>query len=159
VRTEAARLIADLRLQPHPEGGYYREVFRSAGYVTSAAGTPRSAMTSIYYLLPGGSYSNWHRLSADETWHFYRGSPLTLALIDAAGKLSQHTLTEHGPWQTTIPPNTHFAAHVEDEAGYALVGCNVAPGFEFADFHLATRAILTAAYPQHAAVIARYART
>ncbi|HTV75307.1 MAG TPA: cupin domain-containing protein [Candidatus Acidoferrales bacterium] len=159
MHAEAIRLIEELQLHVHPEGGYYREVFRSSSYVISAAGAQRSAMTSIYYLLDGGSFSNWHRLDADETWHFYCGSPLTLTIIDPAGNLSTRTLSAHGPWQTTIALNAHFAAHVADESGYALVGCNVAPGFEFADFHLATRAILTAAYPQHAAVIARYART
>jgi predicted cupin superfamily sugar epimerase len=159
MHAEASRLIEDLGLQAHPEGGFYREVFRSAGYVTTATGTHRRAMTSIYYVLDGGSFSNWHRLDADETWHFYRGSPVTLRIIDAAGTLHTRALCGEGPWQTTITAGAHFAAHVEDESGYAFVGCNVAPGFEFADFHLASRAILTAAYPQHAAVIARYART
>jgi hypothetical protein len=159
MHAEATRFIEDLGLQPHPEGGFYRELFRSSNYVTSAAGAQRRAMTSIYYLLAGGSFSNWHRLDADETWHFYRGSPVTLTIIEPSGTLLKRTLGPDGPWQTTVPAGAHFAAHVEDEHGYALAGCNVAPGFEFADFYLATRAILTAAYPQHAAVIARYART
>lgn len=159
MNSDATRLIEELRLKPHPEGGYYREVFRSAHIVSTATGAPRSALTSIYYLLGGGSFSTWHRLGADEVWHFYRGSPVTLAVINAVGTLTRSTLGAEGPWQTTIAAGAHFAAHVDDHDGYALVGCCVAPGFEFSDFHLATRSILTAAYPQHAAVIARYART
>jgi uncharacterized protein len=151
-------LVTKLALQPHPEGGFYREVFRSTERVTTSRGMQRSAMTSIYYLLPGTTFSTWHRLTADESWHFYQGSSLTLVIIKPEGSLLQRSIGPDGPWQITVPAASHFAAYVDDTHGYALVGCTVAPGFEFADFHLAGRAVLTAAYPQHAELIARYSR-
>jgi predicted cupin superfamily sugar epimerase len=85
-------------------------------------------------------------------------SPLELTIIQPHVVLEQRSLGPDGPWQTTAAAGAYFAAHVIDRDGFALVGCSVAPGFEFADFHLATRAVLTAAYPQHAELIARYSR-
>jgi predicted cupin superfamily sugar epimerase len=156
--SRAERLIADLRLAPHPEGGFFRETFRSGERVTTGRGTSRCAMTSILFLLTGANFSAFHRLTADETWHFYRGDPLTIEIIDAAGRHERRTLGSDGPWQTAVPAGAHFASHVENPIGFALVGCDVAPGFEFSDFYLATRAVLIAQYPQHAALIARFTR-
>jgi predicted cupin superfamily sugar epimerase len=155
---EAERLIAELRLAPHPEGGFFRETYRSPDRVTTPRGTSRSALTSILFLLTGDNFSAFHRLASDETWHFYRGDPITVEIIDAAGRHEQRKLGPDGPWQTAVGANAYFGSHVEREDGYALVGCDVAPGFEFADFFLATRSILTLAYPQHAQVIARLTR-
>lgn len=154
----ARDLIAELALQPHPEGGYFRETYRSAERVTTARGTTRSALTMIYFLLYGATFSAFHRLTADETWHFYRGDDLVLDLIDPAGRYDTRRLSANGPWQAVMPAGTHFAAHCERIDGVTLVGCDVAPGFEFADFHLTTRSMLLAAYPQHAPLIARYTR-
>lgn len=154
---EARALIDALRLQPHPEGGFYRETFRSSQRVVTPRGSDRSALTSIYYLLAGG-FSAFHRLGSDEVWHLYRGGPLRLELIDPAGRHEARTLAPNGPWQTSIPAGTHFAAHVDGEDGWALVGCDVAPGFEFADFALTTRSMLTAAYPHLAPLIAKFTR-
>jgi predicted cupin superfamily sugar epimerase len=155
---EAERLIAELRLGPHPEGGYFRETFRSADRVTTSRGSLRSALTTILFLLTGDSFSAFHRLTSDETWHFYRGDPLTVEIIDAAGRHEQRALTADGPWQAAVPAGAHFASHVENPLGYALVGCDVAPGFEYSDFFLATRSVLIAAYPQHLALIAKFTR-
>ncbi|MFN2461972.1 MAG: cupin domain-containing protein [Candidatus Velthaea sp.] len=155
---DAERLIAELRLQPHPEGGFYRETYRSPERVTTPRGTLRSAITTILFLLPGDTFSAFHRLTSDETWHFYQGDPLTIDIIDAAGRHERRSLSGDGPWQSAVPAGAHFAAHVECSGGYALVGCDVAPGFEFADFFLASRAMLIAAYPQHAPLIARLTR-
>lgn len=154
----ARELIAELRLIPHPEGGYYRETYRSADRVTTAHGTTRSALTSIYFLLYTGTFSAFHRIASDETWHFYRGEPITIEAIDPAGRYTARTIGPDGPWQTTVAAGTHFAAHVDAPDGLALVGCDVAPGFEFADFHLTTRSMLTAAFPHCAPLIARYTR-
>jgi uncharacterized protein len=154
----AQHLIRELRLVSHPEGGYYRETYRSAERVTTRRGSERSALTAIYFLLTSENFSAFHRLNADETWHFYRGDPLAIEIIDATGRHERRILGPDGPWQTTVPAGAHFASHVETPGGYALVGCDVAPGFEFADFFLATRTILTAAYPQHAGIIARFTR-
>ena len=155
---EAERLIAELRLVPHPEGGYFRETYRSTERVTTARGTTRSALTQILFLLTSENFSAFHRLTSDESWHFYRGDPITVEIIDAAGRHEQRTLGPDGPWQTAVAANAYFASHVTREGGYALVGCDVAPGFEFSDFFLAARSILIAAYPQHAPLIVRFTR-
>jgi hypothetical protein len=158
VSPEAQRLIAAFRLQPHPEGGWYRETYRSAERVTTERGAVRSATTSIYFLLTSETFSAFHRLASDETWHFYRGDPVTLELIDPSGRHERRVLGDGDALQTTIAGGVHFAAHVDAAEGYALVGCDVAPGFEFADFHLTTRSMLVAAYPQFGPLIARYTR-
>lgn len=152
------RLISDLQMKEHPEGGYYRETYRSTALVTTGNGIPRSALTNIYFLLTGDTFSAWHRIDADETWHFYRGSNLIISMIDRDGSLEERRLGPAGPWQTTVPAGCYFAAHVEDAAGYALVGCSVAPGFEFSGFELASRKALTARYPVHAAAVLRFTR-
>jgi predicted cupin superfamily sugar epimerase len=155
---EAQRLIGALRLQPHPEGGWYRETYRSAERVTTSRGSVRSATTSIYFLLTSERFSAFHSFASDETWHFYRGSPVFIELIAASGAYERRTIGEGDVFQTTIPAGTHFAAHVDVADGFALVGCDVAPGFEFAEFQLTTRSMLTAAYPQFGPLIARYTR-
>jgi predicted cupin superfamily sugar epimerase len=158
MNADAERLIAELRLARHPEGGYYRETYRSAERVTTPRGAERAALTTILFLLTGEDFSAFHRLTSDETWHFYRGDPLTIEIIDAAGRHERRVLSAEGPWQTAVPAGAHFGSYVANPPGYALVGCDVAPGFEFSDFFLATRGILTAAYPQHAGLIAKLTR-
>jgi len=155
---EAQALLTRLRLTPHPEGGYYRETHRSAQRVTTDRGTMRAASSAIYFLVTGESFSAFHRLGCDETWHFYRGDPLTLEIIDPSGRHQVRTLGVDDALQTTVPAGSSFAAHVEGPDRWALVGCDCAPGFEFADFRLVTRAMLTAAYPQFGPLIARYTR-
>jgi predicted cupin superfamily sugar epimerase len=153
---DAQALIESLHLQPPPEGGFYRQTYRSPDRVVSSRGSERSALTCIYYLLTVERFSAFHVLESDETWHFYRGSPVTLELIDPAGRHERRTLSGEGPWQLAIPAKTYFAAHVDAPDGWALVGCDVAPGFEFADFRLATRSILKLAYPHLGPLIAAY---
>ena len=140
---EAQRLIAAYRLRSHPEGGWYRETFRSAERVTTSRGIVRSASTSIYFLLTAETFSAFHRLWSDETWHFYRGDPVTIEIIDPSGKYESRTLEPESTLQTTVVAGAHFAAHVDAAGGYAFVGCDVAPGFEFSEFHLTTRSMLT----------------
>jgi predicted cupin superfamily sugar epimerase len=158
VNPEAQRLIAAFRLQPHPEGGWYRETYRSTERVTTSRGGDRSALTSIYYLLTADMFSSFHRLSSDETWHHYRGDPVTIEIIDPSGTHQSRIVGTDAALQTAIPAGTYFAAHVDAPDGYALVGCDVAPGFEFAEFQLTTRSMLTAAYPHLAPLVARYTR-
>lgn len=153
---EAARLIERLDLRPHPEGGFFRETFRSEQTVRSPDGTARRALTTIYFLLTADRHSTWHRLASDEVWHFHRGDPVAIEVIDAVGRAKQTVLGPDGPWHGAIPAASHFAAHVDTSNGYALVSCDVAPGFEFADFALSMRALLLGAYPQHAELILRY---
>ena len=135
----AADLITALRLVPHPEGGFYREVFRSTRSVMSEDPRGRrSACTTIYYLLPEGSQSRWHRVESDEVWHFYEGTALELLELSPSGHaLMRHRLGAVGDGAS--PVGTIAADHwqaARPVGGYALVGCTVAPGFEFDDFRL-----------------------
>jgi predicted cupin superfamily sugar epimerase len=155
---EAARIIAALDLAPHPEGGWYRETFRSVRTVTTSGGATRSAATSIYFLLTSEAFSAFHRIASDETWHFYRGDPIAIEIIAASGAAARRVLGEDLALQATVEAGAYFAAHVETQGGYALVGCDVAPGFAFEDFELAERSALAAAYPEHAALVERFTR-
>jgi len=133
----ALALIEQLQMRPHPEGGFYRELYRSAALVQPADGRPvRAALTTIYFLLPEGAHSRWHRVASDEVWHLYEGGPLEL--YQAAPDISavQHILL--GPADATsgpvhiVPAGWWQAAR--SRAPYALAGCTVGPGFDFADF-------------------------
>ena len=135
----ADELIRILGLQPHPEGGFFREVFRSASAVwPKDERPPRAALTAIYYLLPEGQISRWHRVRSDEAWHLYEGGPLEILVADAdltsverrrlgsAGvDTGPLTVVSAGSWQAARPLGS-----------YALAGCTVAPGFDYADFRL-----------------------
>jgi uncharacterized protein len=154
---EIERLIGELELAPHPEGGWYRETYRST-LTVAAYGSPRAALTNIYFLLSGETFSAWHRIDADETWHFYRGTGLVIFVIGTDGRFEERVLGPDGPWQTTIPAGLLFASQATPSNGYALAGCSVAPGFEFAAFELPPRDALLASYPQHADAIRRLTR-
>lgn len=154
---DAAKIIADLGLIAHPEGGWYAETYRST-LTVHAHGAPRSALTNVYFLLDGTTFSAYHRLDADETWHFYRGNELLVSIIGPGGQFEERRLGPDGPWQTTVVAGSFFAASLENQTGYALVGCSVAPGFEFAGFELATRDALLARFPHHETSIRRLTR-
>jgi len=166
MNAEAQRWIDVLCLQPHPEGGYYRETYRSTlrlmGCCLTEHHAPRVAATLIYFLLPGDQFSALHRLRSDEMWHFYAGSPLTLHIIHPEGHLTQVKLgsrADHGEtFQAVVKAGCWFGATVEDPDGYALVGCTVAPGFEFDDLELGQRQQLIERYPQHRDLIERLTR-
>lgn len=152
----AADLVRDLQLLPHPEGGFYRETYRAAQVQGG-----RAASTMIYFLLPAGQVSRLHRIDADEGWHHYMGGTLEIFELDeaepdhprvtrlgkdlAAGELPQHI----------VPAGRWFGAAPAAGAPYALVGCTVAPGFEFAHFELGTRQRLLARFPAAADIVAR----
>jgi predicted cupin superfamily sugar epimerase len=129
----AAELITQLQLERHPEGGYYREIFRSAELVEPADGRgPRAALTTIYFLLPAGIVSRWHRVASDEVWHLYEGGPLEVLSVDPAfGALSRHRLEGYAPVCTVAAAHWQAARTLGD---YALTGCTVGPGFDFEDF-------------------------
>ena len=134
---EVQQLIDRLALQPHPEGGYFREVYRSALQLQSTVvGGQRSAMTDIYFLLPGGQVSRWHRVAHDELWNFYSGAPLKIHQLSP--DFSQYSCGLLDPqvaqFKQLVPAGWWQAA--ETEGDYSLVGCTVAPGFDFADFCL-----------------------
>jgi predicted cupin superfamily sugar epimerase len=135
----ASALIRLLDLTPHPEGGYYREVFRSPRMVRpSDSAVKRAAVTTIYFLLVAGQHSRWHRIRSDEVWHYYEGDPLELIWLDATKTVAQRHLLglaadKCQPVQI-VPAGRWQAARSLGE--YTLVGCSVAPGFEFTDFTL-----------------------
>ena len=130
----AKEVVAMLDLQPHPEGGFFRETFRD-----DDAGSGRSASTAIYYLLAAGQRSHWHRVDAAEAWHFYAGAPLALS-ISTDGQATQKVLlganlaAGQRP-QAVVPPGAWQAARSMGD--WTLVGCTVAPGFEFSGFEMA----------------------
>jgi predicted cupin superfamily sugar epimerase len=130
----AAEIIARLDLKPHPEGGYYRETFRDSR--TDANGRSRS--TAIYFLLTRGERSHWHRIDAIEIWHYYAGGALTLRITDDDGqwsfRLGPNLAAGEQP-QAIVPPHAWQSA--ESTGDWTLVGCTVAPGFDFATFEVA----------------------
>jgi predicted cupin superfamily sugar epimerase len=134
VPATAAEIIARLELKPHPEGGHYRETFRD----TSADASGRSRSTAIYFLLARGERSHWHRVDAVEVWHYYAGDALMLQIADDGGqrsvKLGPDLIAGEVP-QAIVPAHAWQAA--ESTGDWTLVGCTVAPGFEFAKFELA----------------------
>jgi predicted cupin superfamily sugar epimerase len=156
--TTADAIIAALDLQPHPEGGYYREIYRSPLMLDGLPhGERRHAATGIYFLLPTGAFSAWHRVRSDEIWHHYQGDPVRLHLIVdgvyTSHLLGQDILAGQRP-QVVVPAHAWQAAEPEGDA-YALCGCNVAPGFDFADFEMPPADELAALLPEHEAIALR----
>ena len=149
----ARELIRTLGLEPHPEGGHYGELFRSAVEVHVAGrDQSRRALTSIYFLLATGEQSRWHRVMADEAWHFYEGDPLELLWLNASGTdCTRRRLGPVAPGQSpvhVVPAGCWQAARPTGD--FALVGCSVGPGFEFSDFALlADQAAEAAALRRH----------
>ncbi|MCA9405179.1 MAG: cupin domain-containing protein [Candidatus Omnitrophica bacterium] len=157
--------ISQLQLQPHPEGGYYREVYRAADRVSSA-GLPerykdeRALGTSIYFLLKAGEVSKFHRLQSDEIWYFHAGSPVAIHLISPTGEYQKEIvgleIAEGQSLQVIIPHGHWFAAEVGFNGSYGLVSCAVFPGFEFNDFELADRNALLKLFPHHQDLIIKF---
>lgn len=158
--TNVQQLIEQLQLEAHPEGGFYKSSFRSENFITAAQGN-RPIYTSIYFLLRSQDISHLHRLKSDELWYYHGGSPLTVHMILPDGtyeakKLGLNVANGEMP-QVLVKKNTIFGSSVEDADTFSLVGCMVAPGFDFADFELFTQTELLADYPQHEAVIRKMA--
>ena len=159
--------IRKLGLVRHPEGGYFRETYRSREGMAAAAlparyGGARSFATSIYFLLTGDDFSALHRIRSDELWHFHTGSPLTVQMISPDGGYGELRLgsdpARGEAFQGMVPAGTWFGASVADPGGYALVSCTVAPGFDFADFEMGGREELVRAYPHLREKIVRLTR-
>jgi len=159
---DAAYWISRLSLAPHPEGGYYRSTYASPLWIAQSAlppgfTGPRLASTAIYFLVDGSNFSAFHRLQSDEVWHFYVGSALVIHVIAPDGSASEILLggdpESSESLQGIVKAGSWFGARVKDSQSFALVGCTMAPGFDFEDFELATRAQLTAQFPQHRALI------
>lgn len=159
-------LVNQLGLIPHPEGGYYKETYRSTNVIPKAAlegfSGDRNFCTSIYFLLTSDNFSAFHRIKQDEIWHFYKGASLLVHVIYPDGEYVCHEVgmdLENGQLpQLTVPAGCWFASSVKEKESYCFVGCTVAPGFDFDDFELALRSDLVAEFPQHSKIITELTR-
>lgn len=163
----AEKWISKLELTPHPEGGFFKEVYRSTENILQVGlparyNSERTFGTSIYFLLRGNDFSSFHKLKSDETWHFYDGCSITIYMIDEEGNFSSTVLgksfEENVLLQFTIPRNNWFAAKPNDDKSFSLVGCSVYPGFDFQDFELANREELLKVFPQHNLLITNFTK-
>jgi len=160
-------LIQRYGLEPHPEGGWYKQTYKSdeqiaAGALPERFSAPRVFSTAIYFLLEKGNFSAFHRIKSDECWHFYAGNPLLIYIIERSGELKVISLgSDHGKGQSfqyVVPANCWFASRPAPESEYCFVGCTVSPGFEFDDFELADATELSIIYPQHKPIIIELCR-
>lgn len=155
----AAEIVERLGMQRHPEGGWFVETFRCADEVVALDGRQRSAGTAIYFLLEAGDFSAWHRVASDETWHFYDGAPLELHLLDGDGarvvQLGRDLTAGERP-QATVPAGVLQAAR--STGAFTLVGCTVAPGFDFDDFEMPTAGDLHRDHPDAGDAIEAFTR-
>lgn len=164
----AIELAHLLDLAPHPEGGYFRETYRSEETLARGALPGRFAGdrvfgTSIYFLLTEGTFSALHTIESDELWHHYDGGALRIVTLDEHGAREDFVLGKdyargERPF-AWVPRGRVFGSHVEPGVPHALVGCTVAPGFDFADFRMPSRHELLARYPEHEAVVTRLTRS
>jgi len=156
-------IIDALDLQPHPEGGFYRETYRSKEVIPYDAllsyPSDRNQSTAIYFLLTKGNYSAFHRVRQDELWHFHQGGTIVLHLLSPEGVHAKVCIGNdilHGEHpQFTVPGGYWFAGTIADDADHSLVSCTVAPGFDFADFELADTHLIDL-FPEHTDLIQQF---
>jgi len=168
LQQEAQLIIAGLRLESHPEGGYFRETYRSNEIIPEEslpvrfAGGCRSLSTAIYFLLAGEEYSALHRIKSDEIWHYHAGGTLVIHVLDTDGRYSCHKLgsnfREGASFQVIVRAGSWFGASLDTPDSFVLAGCTVSPGFDFRDFEMANRAELLRLYPEHGVIIERLTR-
>lgn len=156
IKQEIEKIVAELNMLPHPEGGYYSEVYRSA---LEIPGKERQLMTSIYFLLTSDNVSNFHRIKSDELWFHHAGSPITVHVLNEKKghieiNVGSDILNGDHP-QALVKAGEIFGSSVDINDSYALVSCVVAPGFDFQDFELFKRAELIARFPEHQEIITR----
>jgi uncharacterized protein len=160
-------LVRRLDLVRHPEGGWYRETYRSGELVAANAlperfGGLRSFCTSIYFLLEKGDFSALHRIKSDEIWHFHTGTALTVHALTSQGEHVELKLGSNPAagesFQIVVASGCWFGAEVTGPGEYSLVGCTVSPGFDFSDFQLGNRSDLYQEYPRHREIIDRLTR-
>ncbi|WKA53317.1 cupin domain-containing protein [Planococcus shixiaomingii] len=154
--------IDHLNMEEHPEGGYFKQSFKSRETIERESHPgQRNLYTSIYFLLRSENISHFHQLLSDELWYFHAGSSLTVHIIDPAGTYRQEKLgleMEKGEKpQVLVEKGSIFGSSVDEENTFSLVGCMVSPGFDFADFKLYSQAELLKDFPQHEKVIKRLA--
>jgi len=162
-KLSANTIIEKFNMTSHPEGGAFVETYKSPLSITATSfkGT-RSSSTGIYFLLDKDDFSGFHRIQSDEMWHFYLGGPLVVVEITPAGKLIETIIGQDilngQKLQYVVKAGHWFASYPQDQKEFSLVGCTVAPGFEFEDFELATADALVNLYPNHGEVICRLTR-
>lgn len=160
-------IVTHYQMLPHPEGGYFKETYRSAERIPQH-GLPsrfegdRYFGTAIYFLLDQGNFSAFHRIKSDETWHFYAGQALEIFVLHDNGELQIISLGNQiqagETFQATVPAGAWFASRPAANTSFSLVGCTVAPGFDFEDFELAKAEELVELFPQHASLIRELCR-
>jgi predicted cupin superfamily sugar epimerase len=149
---KAQEYIDKLGMLPHPEGGFYKETYRSSGKVGD-----RSLMTAIYFLITSNNISRFHRIKSDEMWYFHDGSPLSVHTLDKENGHQVHkvglNLSNGENPQLLVPANTIFGSSLDEENAFSLVSCTVAPGFDFADFELFTTQDLLSQFPDYEEIV------
>ncbi|GAA4277826.1 cupin domain-containing protein [Aquimarina mytili] len=160
-------IVETLGMNPHPEGGFYKETYRSSGVIAKnglekSFNGDRNYCTAIYFLLTSDNFSAFHRIKQDEIWHYYKGSSLYVHVIDPNGEYKRHVVgvnIEQGESpQLVVPAGCWFASSVKDVDAFSLVGCTVSPGFDFDDFELAKRKSLIEQFPEHENIITQLTR-
>jgi len=163
----AQQLVKQYGLQPHPEGGWYKETYRSNEYIPANAlpskfGGDRAFSTAIYFLLEHNDFSAFHRIKSDECWHFYAGDPLLIYVIRDDGELDiiqlGSDITKGQLFQYVVPKNCWFASRPASDSTFCFVGCTVSPGFDFKDFELGDVNTLSTSYPKHEKLIRELCR-
>ncbi|MFT4032345.1 MAG: cupin domain-containing protein [Siphonobacter sp.] len=161
----AAYWVEKYQMQPHPEGGYFVEQYRSSEWVSQQAlpgryNGDRAFSTAIYFLLEKHQFSALHRIQSDEVWHFYTGGTLEIFVFDSAGHLEIIRLGTNPDevFQAVVPAGCWFASRPAAGTEYALVGCTVAPGFDFADFELSTTQTSISTKPDYQQLIQELTR-
>lgn len=163
----ASYFVNHYQMQVHPEGGFYKQTYRSneilrAGHLPGRFGGDRLFSTAIYFLLEGNQFSAFHRIKSDELWHFYYGTSLNIYVIHSDSTLEVIKLgnnpEEGEQFQAVVKAGCWFASKLVREEGFSFVGCTVAPGFDFADFELAKADALMKEYPQHKDLIMQLCR-
>ena len=154
-------LINELQLQPHPEGGYFKETYRSGQTLCLEPEKVRNVSTAIFYLLEGQDFSSFHRIQSDELWFFHQGEPLEIVSIQDGELVTivlGNTVEKGEIPQAIVPAHVWFGARIKGGSGFSLVSCTVAPGFDFTDFELADRKELTSQFPHLKGVIEAFTR-
>jgi len=163
-----SELVEKFQLLPHPEGGYYKEMYRSTELIQPSAlperfSGGRNFSTAIYFLLEQENFSAFHRIQSDECWHFYAGQSLHVHIIHPNGQYELirlgNNLTQGETFQAVVPAGSWFASETATGGTFSFVGCTVSPGFDFADFELATAASLCQQFPKKSEVIKRLCRS
>ncbi|HTN44870.1 MAG TPA: cupin domain-containing protein [Flavipsychrobacter sp.] len=152
-------LINKLNLQPHPEGGYYRETYRSEQTLTVAEEKSRNVSTAIYYMLEDSDRSRFHRIQSDELWFFHQGEPLEIIFLkdgEAHTIILGNDIAQGQLPQAKIEAHLWFGSRIKSGSGYSLVSCTVAPGFDFSDFEMADKVLLQQQYPHLKEVIEQF---